>query len=343
MLILCFCLGCVYWLKYSGIFFSIAVFCALALEQLRDSLQTRRAKPLALILLLGLSFAIPVLANNVYNRSRRGAAILVSTIPGGPARTVARFEDLVSETFYHAAGILFSAEPGEDRIAGARSLNSQWLVRLPGLFLLGILLYVLWGYRDLFARNLAVLFVLVPVAGLPILSFVAGTRVTTAIGRCCEPFWIFLELLVLVLLSQRSTEAFSPLRRARPWLALAATAELVLFLWIPVSAVRESWYIIHSPARTYKTSAASLWVVDLSKFGTRDIDARVKSLLRGPDDVVVPAIYSNRSFGMDTWLELGGRLLPLTTFYAPLMHTMGSDGASLRSPPRRSYRRGRCE
>ncbi len=34
---------------------------------------------------------------------------------------------------------------------------------------------------------------------------------------------------------------------------------------------------------------------------------------------------------MDTWLELGGRLLPLTNFYAPLMRTHGFDGANYAS------------
>jgi hypothetical protein len=180
-------------------------------------------------------------------------------------------------------------------------------------------------------RNLAVSLIVIPVVGFPILSFVAGTRVTSAIGRCCEPFWIFLELLIFAMLSQQSKGAISAFRRARTYLALATGFELLLFLWIPFSAVRESWYISHSPAHIYKTGAADLWVVDLSKFGTRDIDARVKSLMRGPGDVVVPAIYSNRGFGMDTWLELGGRLLPLTSFYAPLMRTHGFDGANYAS------------
>jgi hypothetical protein len=331
MLLLCFFLGSVYWLKYSGIFFSIAVFCALILEQFRGHVWPRRTILFALILLCGVSFALPVLANSAWNRGRQGSAILVSTVPGGPARTVARFEDLASETFFQAGTTLFSAEPGADRIAGARARNYQWLIRLPGLFLLAILLYMLRGYSPPFVRNLAVSLVVIPVVGFPILSFVAGTRVTSAIGRCCEPFWIFLELLVFVLLSQPATGTTSTFRRARPYLALAAGIELVLFLWIPFSAVRESWYISHSPAHTYKTGAADLWVVDLSKFGTRDIDAGVKSLIRGPDDVVVPAIYSNRGFGMDTWLELGGRLLPLTSFYAPLMRTHGFDGANYAS------------
>jgi len=331
MLLLCFFLGSVYWLKYSGIFFSIAVFCALILEQFRSRLWSRGILLFGLILLCGLSFALPVLANSAWNRGRQGSAILVSTLPGGPARTMARFEDLVSETFFHAGPTLFSAEPGADRIAGSRSRNFQWLIRLPGLFLLAILLYLLRGYSPPFVRDLAVSLIVIPVVGFPILSFVAGTRVTSAIGRCCEPFWIFLELLIFALLSQQVKGTALAFRRAGTYLALAAGFELLLFLWVPFSAVRESWYISHSPAHTYKTGAADLWVVDLSKFGTRDIDARVKSLMRGPNDVVVPAIYSNRGFGMDTWLELGGRLLPLTAFYAPLMHTHGFDGANYAS------------
>jgi hypothetical protein len=50
--------------------------------------------------------------------------------------------------------------------------------------------------------------------------------------------------------------------------------------------------------------------------------------MRDPSDVVVPATYSNRSFGVDTWIEFGGRLLPLTTFDAPLTATHGKDGAN---------------
>jgi hypothetical protein len=78
----------------------------------------------------------------------------------------------------------------------------------------------------------------------------------------------------------------------------------------------------------YQPSAAGLWVPDLSRFGTRQIVADVKSELRGPQDVVVPATYSNRSFGVDEWIEFGGRLLPLTIFDEPLARTHGKDGAN---------------
>jgi hypothetical protein len=167
----------------------------------------------------------------------------------------------------------------------------------------------------------------VPLAGLPVVSFISGQLFTTVIGRCCGPFWIFLELVALLFLSQPVQRDYPPIRVARITLAAAVGIQLALFLWAPKTAIDDYLFMTYQRP-PYQASATGLWVPDLSRFGTREIDADVKGLIRSPTDVVVPAIYSNRSFGMDVWLEFGGRLLPLTTFTDPLFRTHGKEGAA---------------
>ena len=200
-----------------------------------------------------------------------------------------------------------------------------WLVRAPGLVLLTTFLLLMARRPAGYIRNVTILAGVVPLVAFPALSFLAGLRFSYALGRCCEPYWILFELLIFVLLSQNAPEIRVP-RPAR--LALAATAifQIFLFLWIPVMWGRLFWLVLHSPH--YDAGAADLWNTDLSKYGTRDIDERVKSLLRGPGDVVAPAVYSERAFATDTMLEFGGRLLPLATFFVPLAQTHGRDGAN---------------
>jgi hypothetical protein len=167
----------------------------------------------------------------------------------------------------------------------------------------------------------------IPLLGFPVLSFISGPHFEVGFRRCCEPFWILAELFVLLLLSRMVKPAGAGIGGARAALAAATGIQLLLLLWIPVSAVNEYLFMTYQRP-PYQPGAAKLFIPDLSKFGTRQIDADVKSQIRGADDVIVPATYSNRSFGLDVWIEFGGRLLPLTTFDEPLMGTHGKDGAS---------------
>jgi len=167
----------------------------------------------------------------------------------------------------------------------------------------------------------------IPLIGFPLLSFISGPHFEAGFRRCCEPFWIVGELFVLMLLSQTAKPQGLGVRAAKTLLAAAAGIQVIFLLWIPVGAVKDYLFMTYQRP-PYQAGAARLYIPDLSRFGTRQFDADVKGLMRGPADVVVPATYSNRSFGIDLWIEFGGRLLPLTTFDEPLIGTHGKDGAS---------------
>lgn len=313
--ILCLALGLVYWVKYTGIFLSIAILIALLIEQFRSVIRTRLLSSLALMLLYGAAFAAPAIALKEYNYSRSGTDVIESTARYSVRRTPQRLLGFFRETAFRGAAILFSPEDGIDRIAGPQLTARAWIMRVPGLVLLFLFFYLMLRSPSSWIRNVTVLCGAVPLVMLPLLSFASGSRYTFSMGRFIETYWILLELLVLKLLAERPPEESPRLRIARRALALTAVIQMTLFLWIPYIDLREIWVILHSPARTYQTSAANLWDSDLSRYGTRDIVKSVESLVHGPNDIVVPTIYSNRAFGTDTMLEFAGhRLLPLTNF-----------------------------
>jgi hypothetical protein len=323
--VLCLALGCVYWLKYSGIFLSLPVFCALQLAYLRS-----RPRPAALVAVFALSaaaLALPVFANRVYNYQKKGTDLMESAIPHSVPRTLTRFRRLNSSNIYYASTILFSAELGVMRVARDRSPTFDLIAHIPGVLLLIVLLYLLYRQPATYLRDLTALALIIPLIGFPVLSFIAGVQFVVSIGRCCEPFWILAELVVFLMLSQPAHADGAGIPTARAVLATTTGIQLLILLWIPVSAVQDYLFMTYRRP-PYQASSADLYVPDLSRFGTRQIDADVKSQIRGPSDVVAPATYSNRSFGIDLWIEFGGRLLPLTTFDAPLSATHGSDGAN---------------
>jgi hypothetical protein len=324
MALLCLALGCVYWLKYSGIFLGLPVFAALQLAYLRT-----RPRPLALLAVFALSaaaLALPVLANRAYNFRQKGTDLMESAIPHSVPRTFTRFRRLNSDTIYYVSTVLFSAEPGVMRATRNRSLTFTRIIRLPGLLLLVVFLYFLFRQPPTYLRDLAALVLIIPIIGFPILSFIAGVQFTVSIGRCCEPFWILAELVILLLLSQQD-ERIGAGPTVRATLAVATGIQVLFLLWIPAMAVQEYLFMTYRRP-PYQAGSADLYIPDLSRFGTRQIDADVRSQMRGPSDLVAPANYSNRSFGIDTWIEFGGRLLPLTIFDAPLTATHGKDGAN---------------
>jgi hypothetical protein len=325
--ILCLALGFVYWLKYSGIFLSIAIVIALVMEQFRTIIRRQLLSSLTLIALYGAMFCAPALALKMYNYSRSGSDFIESSAHYSPPRTPQRLWGFISETAFASAPVLFSAQPGSDRIAGGSPTPRAWLTRTPGLLLLFLIFYLMFRRPRSWIRDMTILCAAVPLVIFPLLSFVSGARFTFSLGRCCEPYWIFLELAVLKLLAEPAprVEDGPGLRLARYGLALTAAIQTILFLWIPIGVVKDSWFIAHSPAWTYQTTAAHLWDSDLSRYGTRDIVANVKSLVQSPTDIIVPAVYSNHTFATDTMLEFGGRLLPLTV--SPLVKNHSVPGA----------------
>jgi hypothetical protein len=337
--LLCFAAGALYWLKYSGAFLGIALLCFLALQQLRSS-RGASVRVLGVMALYGSAFLLPVLGNKIYNFERSGADAVEAAVQSkrSPPRDLKRFEQLITEAAYTSSAAIFSGGPGADwfanRIHPGHGTGDEdadgFLFRLPALAFLPVLLFVLWYSPRPYIFDLALMLIAVPFAGIPAMSFIAGDKFTFAMGRCCEPFWIFLEMVALLAVFGYEKPTVPAVRAARKGLTVLVTVQLFLFLFTPALAIPEIKRLLTWPH--YQAGAADLWVVDLSRYGTREIDDKLASLVRGPDDVVVPAVYSNRGFGMDLWLEFARyRLLPLTTFSSPLFKTHGADGANFDS------------
>jgi hypothetical protein len=311
--ILCLALGLVYWLKYTGIFLSIAILIALLIEQFRTVIRTRFLPSLVLMVPYGAAFVAPAIALKVYNYSRSGTDIIESSVPYSARRTPQRLLGLVIEAAYTTATVPFSAEKGVDRIARSPFTAPAWFMRVPGLMLLFLFFYLMLRGPSSWIRNVTVLSAAVPLVMFPLLSFAVGPRYTFTMGRSIGPYWILVELMVLRLLAERPPVRSPRLRFAWYALALTAVIQMTLFLWIPYMALQDNRVIAHS--KTYQTASANLFDTDLSRFGTRDIVKNVESLVHGPNDVIVPAIYSDRTLGTDTMLEFAGsRLLPLSNF-----------------------------
>jgi hypothetical protein len=308
---------------------SAAILLALLREQVRGFSRARIPSLLLPLALYGVAFVTPALALKAFNYHKSGSDFLEFSSHSSPPRTLSRLTGLVTQTVYGASATLFSAEAGANTWAGDENSLGGWLIRIPGMLLIGMFLYWMSRYPSTYPRNVAMLVLAIPLLAFPALSIVSGPQFGYAFARCCEPYWIVAEFWILALLSLPPKGAPTTVRAMRIGLGLLTGIQLALMAWIPYVDAREVWKFAHSPA--YQAGGANLFVTDLSKYGTRDIDERVKSLIRSPEDVVVAAVYSNRAFGTDTWLELGGRLLVLNVFPAPLVQTHGWAGADFLS------------
>jgi hypothetical protein len=319
--ILCLCLGMVYWLKYNAIFLSIAILIALLVEQFGSIIRKRLLWSLALMALYGVTFAAPAIALKIYNYSRSGTDFLEASSHHSPPRTPARLLGFISGTAFNAAPVLFSAEAGSERLAGNFHTPRSWLARAPGLLLLLLIFYLMLRRPPSWIRNMTILCAAVPLVIFPSLSFATGPRFTFVLGRSCEAYWIFLELMVFKLLAEKPRAAESVfLRIAWNGLAVAAAFQAILFLWIPYVDLRE---ILRSPGWTYQTTASRLYEIELSQYGTRDIVQSIQSQVHGPNDVIVLAAYSDHSYGTDVMQEfVGDRLLQLTSYAKFKIHSV---------------------
>ena len=243
MALLCLALGSVYWLKYSGIFLGIPVFCALQLAHLRA--RPRPAALLGVFALCAAALALPVLANRTYNFHKKGTDLMEAAMPYSPPRTVQRFQALCLSDIYNASTVLFSTEPGVRLVTRGRSQTFEWIARLPGVLLLILLLYLLYSHPATYLRDLTALLLIIPLIGFPVLSFAAGVQFVVSIGRCCEPFWLMAELFVLLLLSQTAKPTGAGIPPARALLATATAIQVLLLLWIPFSAVQDYLFMTY--------------------------------------------------------------------------------------------------
>ena len=319
--------GAVYWVKYSGILMGIAIVGAVSLTQLLSKARPRLPILFCAFVLYGAAFVLPPVILRAANHHRSGSDLLDVSARRQRPRNLAMVRSFLTEEAFNASTVLFTPGPGINRLAQHRDPAVEWFLRAPGLLLLVMILWLSARYLPPDLRNLSVLLAAVPLIGFSVLSVVGRTRYTTAFERACLPSWILLELTLFVLLGNlRDGEAvLSP--NTRKVLAGVAGAQILLFIWVPISAARELWRI---PARPdYEITSNALYDPELSRLSSRGAINRIRQVTNGPEDVVVPATYSDRAFGTDTWIELNGlgRLLPLNIMPFALEFTQG-DGAN---------------
>ncbi|MEP6714274.1 MAG: hypothetical protein ABJC09_01795 [Terriglobia bacterium] len=332
---LCFALGCVYWIKYSAVFFGAAVVGALLLEHCRRNFRRSPGLTLALAALYGAAFGVPLLAEKAYNVSRTGHDLIeqsqsLDIRPMQPGL----YRGYIEEDLYEASSILFGAKKGAERVTrdhppelvGSRMdyRPMHWLVRIPGLLLIVFALYLIAKTERPFIRNLTFLLLLLPIVGYPLLSITSHSRVVSALVRSSETHCIFVELVILGILSRRLLASSRAVRTAWVCLAVLTGIALVLSLGAPYAEVSEALTVFRRPR--YQTGPAGLYIVNFSPGNSRSVAESITSQLHGPDDVIVLATPLR---GIDTWLALEGhRLLPLTSMWATLAQTHGRDGAN---------------
>jgi hypothetical protein len=195
---------------------------------------------------------------------------------------------------------------------------------------------LLWlGVRHLppHLRDMTFLLVAAPLIAFPTLSMLGRTRYTTVIERACLPSWIFLELILFLLAGEVTYGRRAIAPKTRMILASLAASQILFFLSIPISAARDAWKIAGRPR--YESTANALYDTDLSRISSRKAVDRIRSAVDSQNDVIVPATYSDRAFGTDTWIELDrlGPLLPLNTGAFALAHTQGEGGNYLAETP----------
>lgn len=322
-LLLSFACGAVYWLKYSGIVVVFAILATVMLAQLRGARRPRASLLLGCFALYGIAFVACAAMVRISNMGHAGADLMDVSLRRNRPRDPAMLVSLVQEEAYHAGAILFTPEPGIERLVSNWAASWQWALRVPGLMFLVILLVLCARRLAPELRDMALLLAAIPMIAFPILSLAAGTRYTTAIERTCLPAWIFLEIAFLLVTSRAGARRRDP---AAALLGALAAIQLLLMMWIPVSAVRHAIQIARRPE--YAATPNQLYDSELSHSSVPEAIARVRSVIHGQQDVVVSATYSNRAFGTDTWIELDrlGRLLPLNTSTFPLARTQGDAG-----------------
>jgi len=141
------------------------------------------------------------------------------------------------------------------------------------------------------------------------------------------PYWVFLELLTVCMFDQWLNERHKLQAKV---LALAACAYVL-------TPIAYDWYgflrfeVFRRISQSYTSSANQLFVQTLSQSNVVRIEKLVSSNLRGPQDVVVMA---TTNLGMESWLEIPQRMLPLSTFWHPIARKYGTEGANIwgRSP-----------
>ena len=307
---ICFCLGSLYWVKYSAMFPALAIWCFLALAALR----CRRSSSTVLVLVSGTAMLLaPVSALWFMNRIF-GGNLLDDRFASAIHHPDVRF------FLYKLLGsAILDPAPGIIRIFGDGDGLLNVLPYLPGVVLVVLTIAGCLAGTAFEAGLLALLLIAIPAPGIMYLGWRSGYFAVGDAIRYCQPYWILLDLL-LIGLAMGDIPLVQRWGRALRFSIVGLTAYACLFAaFVPYVALKNSI----RPARSTASRKSQLYIPTLSGTNSSGIASTINSIIRS-NDVVVPATYW---LGQETWLELDGRLLPLTNFWEPLGATHGRNGA----------------
>ena len=309
---LSFVLGMLYWLKFSVMLAVAALYLFLVIAAGRHRPFGKFWRHSICVGLGAALAAIPVVTLRSINHQLGGGDFLESTLAlGRPAPS------LVSPVLRSLGTVILPVTSGAERLGNC---EPSWLPVVLTLPVSGLLLFTLsrlHSPRFKEAGILVILFLVVPITGLGYLMLASGYDFLLDAPRHCMPYWVFLQVLFVGILSE---ELFDPGRAFKKNRLLLATVVYgsLLTLYQPYLFVRA--YV----QQTNSSSDNGLYVPTLGSTEPEMVIDAVRRALISDRSVVVPATYW---LGMETWLVLPGRLLPLTNFWHPLAKTHGSQGA----------------
>jgi hypothetical protein len=308
----CFSFGAIYWIKFSAILATGTLLASVAVAMLSSFSALRL---ISRLIVATAFFIAPIAALWLINQ-HAGGDIVSSHLSLGTNDI-----DIFTATFRAMSGVVIPFAPGAERIlhAAERSELIQLLIYLPGLLLLLFVLSTTALRMSGSVAVLAAMLALIPIAVLSYLTTRSNYSFIVDSERHGGPYWIFIQILMIVALRR---VASSSLRSAYLLLfaVFAATSYcFALALFAPYASVKQALQI----SSTEAAQPTGLYVPSLSPTKSAEVSLKLREIIR-PDDVVVPATYW---LGQEVWLELPGRLLPLTNFWEPLMQTHGRNRA----------------
>jgi hypothetical protein len=336
-------LGLVYWLKYTAIFGAAVVLVTMVvILLLSPSFASKRAMWLTILVGLAL-FCLPVvglkLLNDAYGRwNVELTGVRVTRLHRGPGLGA------IKAIVEGAGPALFGAGDGLSRIGRALDSFVAWnwnlYLAVPGFILLLAAGYLSWRLAPRPVALLGTLSVIVPLGGLGACIGLMGFPYPSEIERHILPYWIFLEILVIWLLSEGSeSKAGTALSLRQDWSIRSCrwVCWAVFIYLLAASSFSVYRFVRYDIWRwrgmSYSMTSNRLFVPTWSSIGVQPIRQLLDQLSLGPRDIVVPAAPW---LGMEAWLEIHERLLPLSNFSAPLRRSHGTDLEYFSDQPLRS-------
>lgn len=304
-----FGLGVLYWIKYSSLFLSVSVLIGLFFHKAT----TRRTDPALMVqaLLAAGGFIVPLAA--LYWINLQAGAELDQLLVQRQANAV---RQVGAEALISFASVVLPVEGGVTRFVAAEA--PRWVLRGLGVFLSCAVIAAGFRMRDRLVGPLGLAFVFVPLAGLAYITLGSSHSFVLDASRHAGPAWVLLQVVLAGIVLRDPVTLTIPLELRR-WLT-ASTCLLLFFAAYPLyAAARTSLAAIGRAPE----AATGLDIRTLSTESGAEVQAAVSGLLL-PDDVVVPATYW---LGMESWLPLSNRLLPMTHFAEPVHHLQGLEGA----------------